>query len=1148
VSGQPRVFVSYARADAAWLKEFEPHLKGLVRHAGIESFDDTQLLGGDSWDERIKAELDQADLVLLLVTANFTASDYIHRVELPAAIARRKNDGCIVIPVLIDACYRKPLGIEDVNYLPKDGGGALVPVSSRPKGKRAPIWAGIVEHIHKQIERRQAEKTRDETTVRTTGIDLAIYRQRAKAQWAAIDLFALAAPGAADAEITIRLSDVFIPQSVRPNRPAMSLPRDYMALQGLDADAEDRRAVQARGWEQQPPVPALDLIVRTDQRLLVLLGDPGAGKSALARHVLLQLLDDASDGESPLAPLRGHVPFLIELRDFVARETERRCTDLLSYLAFSGQHLGFGFDEAALRHQLAARPSLLIVDGLDEIFDPSRRRLMVQHIVGLAGDFPKLRVLVTSRIAGFDEQPLRAAGFAIATLVDLTPQQIERFAGAWFPLVFPADEAAAERARDDLLETLKRRPQLRVIAGNPMILTIMATVARHKRLGRSRAALYSQALELLCYGWDYRRLLKLPKDSPLIDLQPEDTLLMLRRVAWRMQESVDGLRANAIAETDLRTVLEAFFLDDWKFTPPRARRAVVEMLQRLQERNWVLTLRGPSLFGFVHRTFLEYLCAVEIAEQFKAQNLVAETLITRYVVPHVSDDSWHEVLRLLVGALPPVVAEQVICAIVPTNADVVDDASRLAFAWQCLAEVEPRTIPSLVRACGRLTDSLYVWLAESRNHDAGPGSQIIDAAATMGPLGWPVSHPPERLWPACSTYLRYSHPDVLTGLCLSVWDCPETAYGWLMATLADLHSKNRGPCLRALAEHFRGATETITLLRARAVDDPDAFCRREALKALAGHFRDASETVALLRARAVDDPDAFCRREALKALAGHFRDASETVTLLRARAADDPDEDCRSAALRSLAGHCFRDAPETFTLLRARAVDDPAEDCRRVALRSLAEHFHDAPETVTLLHARAVDDPGEDCRRVAVQALIGHFPDAPETVTLLRTRAVDDLDAFCRQEALELLAGHFRDAPETVTVLRARAVNDPGEGCRIVALQALAEYFRDAPETVTLLRARAVDDQYEGCRREAFISIGLSLGDTHAILASRDLDGLGPGRDPHDPITPDDIAAAARKLRRTQDEVRALYRRLAELVPLRFADEPTASPPKRPRA
>ena len=130
--------------------------------------------------------------------------------------------------------------------------------------------------------------------------------------------------------------------------------------------------------------PGARLVAECSDRHLVLLGDPGAGKSALTRYVLLQLLDDAAQIVPALAPLAGHVPFLVELRDYVLREAEGRCTDLITYLDFFGRGLGFGFDALTIEHQSATQPTLLIIDGLDEIFDVRRRRLMVEQIIGLA--------------------------------------------------------------------------------------------------------------------------------------------------------------------------------------------------------------------------------------------------------------------------------------------------------------------------------------------------------------------------------------------------------------------------------------------------------------------------------------------------------------------------------------------------------------------------------------------------------------------------------------------------------------------------------------------------------------------------------------------------------------------------------------------
>jgi DNA-binding transcriptional regulator PaaX len=119
------------------------------------------MLGGDDWDTEIKAALDHADIVLLLITANFIGSEYIHRVELPEALRKRADEGCVVIPVLLEACYRKLLQIDDINYLPKDGRGALKPIAEWRGPQKARCFTQVVEHVHGQIKRHLAKGVSD---------------------------------------------------------------------------------------------------------------------------------------------------------------------------------------------------------------------------------------------------------------------------------------------------------------------------------------------------------------------------------------------------------------------------------------------------------------------------------------------------------------------------------------------------------------------------------------------------------------------------------------------------------------------------------------------------------------------------------------------------------------------------------------------------------------------------------------------------------------------------------------------------------------------------------------------------------------------------------------------------------------------------
>jgi predicted NACHT family NTPase len=97
---------------------------------------------------------------------------------------------------------------------------------------------------------------------------------------------------------------------------------------------------------------------------------------------------------------------------------------------------------------------------------------------------------VTSRIAGFDGHPFEAANLPIFTLDDLDEDQVRTFAENCFRIAFHEQPRQAEKSTEDLLTSLSERPALKVLSGNPLLLTITAVIARHQRLARSRVGLY----------------------------------------------------------------------------------------------------------------------------------------------------------------------------------------------------------------------------------------------------------------------------------------------------------------------------------------------------------------------------------------------------------------------------------------------------------------------------------------------------------------------------------------------------------------------------------------------------------------------------------------------------------------------------------
>jgi hypothetical protein len=94
------------------------------------------------------------------------------------------------------------------------------------------------------------------------------------------------------------------------------------------------------------------------------------------------------------------------------------------------------------------------------------------------------------------------------------------------------------------------------------------------------------------------------------------------------------------------------YLRDQGFEGPREK--ANGLIEQLRHRNWILCDRGADTYGFVHRTFLEYFCAMEIVHRFeKARTLTFEQLRDEVFGLHWQDETWHEVLRLICGSIDP---------------------------------------------------------------------------------------------------------------------------------------------------------------------------------------------------------------------------------------------------------------------------------------------------------------------------------------------------------------------------------------------------------------------------------------------------------------------------------------------------------------
>lgn len=397
----------------------------------------------------------------------------------------------------------------------------------------------------------------------------------------------------------------------------------------------------------------------SEHRHLVVLGNPGSGKTTLMRYLALCYARDRAEQDQSVVKKRlglderGYLPILLPLRNFgaflrvqhPADDGTNGHTRLLAFLSayLAGERITLPanfFDEAFTGGQ-----AIILFDGMDEVGDFDLRRRVTRMIEGFARSYRQCRIVVTSRVVGYEGAARLGVGFSTTTVRNFSLRDVEKFLSQWHRLVAIGQMGPTETAErfaasqtQQLLQAIKGNPRVRELAINPLMLTVIALVHRDRvKLPERRAELYAEAIDVLLGKWDEARGVEGFKILDEREFDTTDRRLLLQSVALDMQEKgKKEIEAGALQEF----LIEAF--KNATADGRSAERAADRFLKVIQERTGLLVEAGPANYRFSHLTFQEYLAAVAVAERDDYINFTLE---------HGGEAFWREVILLETGYL-----------------------------------------------------------------------------------------------------------------------------------------------------------------------------------------------------------------------------------------------------------------------------------------------------------------------------------------------------------------------------------------------------------------------------------------------------------------------------------------------------------------
>jgi predicted NACHT family NTPase len=810
---------------------------------------------------------------------------------------------------------------------------------------------------------------------------------------------------------------------------------------------------------------ASQLLNQNRSHKFVLLGAPGSGKTTLLSFFAVMLAQNYPEKLGWDAE-RDCLPILIKIRDF-ARLSDINLLDYARQFAektMSVKRLPEGFFE----YWLADGRAMILLDGLDEVVEESKRYAVVQQIENFLGQYHQNLAIITSRPAGYKRDFFNTSEFEHYQLQLLDNAKVDEFINHWYDSRV-RDPAEAQRRKDSIRKALADNDRIKLLARNPLLLTIIALIHRYQAvLPRARYKLYEKAVETLLKCWDANK--KITEQSAFKCLDADDLRRLMEILAYwiHTQGSTDNPEGGTlIAKDELLEQLTQNIKTKKQVDLSKARQEAKRFVDFIQQRTGLLNEQGQDLYAFVHKTFQEYLCAQEIG--YQADDEDNFEIVLNHIRDNLHDAHWREVLLLLIAQQKPRKAAKAMRSILAANSEYEEWLHRdLLFAGSCLAE----NIKELKVVDSSLTVEILENLVELEvRGEALVGnrvrSQVFQILCSMNETEFEAQTlqllkargvDANRLW-------RYQ----------AALGEKEAAITSLLLRLENGNEDVRRSAAGALGR-LGNASETVINALLLRLKDEDSRVRREVVQALGG-LGNASETVIGFLVLGLQDENPTVRHEAARAL-GRLGNASETVINALLLSLQDEEHLIHFFAVRGLSK--FGNVSEALISALLLRLEDGDKSVRRKAVQALG-NLGNASETVISTLLLSLEDGDKSVRCKAVQAL-GNLGNASETVISALLLCLEDGDEDIRTSAAYALS-NLGNASEAVICALLLSLKDGDKSVRMMAARVLGNLGNASETLISALLLSLLQDGEDRVRHSAAQALG-NLGNTSQEVIS----------------------------------------------------------------